>query len=88
MGCTSSPSRLHTGECVRSGICCLFCASRHARYQDLFVWRCLQTFPFTISLPFSALTISTSAISLLLVFRTNRSYGRWWEARKVGQFHV
>jgi len=41
------------------------------------------TLPFTISLPFNALGYTTGAISLLLVFRTNSAYGRWWEARKI-----
>jgi hypothetical protein len=31
-------------------------------------------------------TLSAPALSLLLVFRTNASYGRWWEARKVSGF--
>jgi ion channel-forming bestrophin family protein len=30
--------------------------------------------------PFSMLTF---AVALLLVFRTNSSYGRWWEARTI-----
>ncbi|KAK3268900.1 hypothetical protein CYMTET_22623 [Cymbomonas tetramitiformis] len=34
-------------------------------------------------LPLSALGPTTAALSLLLVFRTNSSYGRWWEARKI-----
>jgi len=34
-------------------------------------------------LPMSALGPTTGALSLLLVFRTNASYGRWWEARKI-----
>jgi len=29
------------------------------------------------------LTLSSPALFLLLVFRTNSAYGRWWEARKV-----
>lgn len=33
---------------------------------------CLPVMPFTLSSP---------ALGLLLVFRTNASYGRWWEAR-------
>jgi ion channel-forming bestrophin family protein len=28
-------------------------------------------------------TLTSFAVSLLLVFRTNQSYDRWWEARKV-----
>ncbi|GFH16335.1 uncharacterized protein HaLaN_12732, partial [Haematococcus lacustris] len=27
--------------------------------------------------------LTSFAVSLLLVFRTNQSYDRWWEARKV-----
>jgi putative membrane protein len=34
---------------------------------------CLPTAPFTLSSP---------ALGLLLVFRTNKSYERWWEARQ------
>jgi len=34
----------------------------------------------TASQPFS---LSSFALSLLLVFRTNSSYNRWWEARKL-----
>eukprot|EP00959_Pyramimonas_sp_CCMP1952_P267269 5588140-Pyramimonas_sp.AAC.1 len=44
---------------------------------------CSQSLPFTLSLPYNALGYTTGAVSLLLVFRTNSSYGRWWEARKV-----
>jgi len=42
----------------------------------------LQALPaFTTSnLPF---TLCSPALSLLLVFKTNSAYGRWWEARKV-----
>jgi putative membrane protein len=29
------------------------------------------------------ITITSFAVSLLLVFRTNQSYDRWWEARKI-----
>jgi len=29
-------------------------------------------------------TVTASSLSLLLVFRTNASYDRWWEARKMG----
>ena len=36
-----------------------------------------------IHLPLLPLTLSSPALFLLLVFRTNASYDRWWEARKV-----
>eukprot|EP00440_Ansanella_granifera_P060796 gb/GFBE01065896.1/.p1 GENE.gb/GFBE01065896.1/~~gb/GFBE01065896.1/.p1 ORF type:complete len:417 (+),score=80.73 gb/GFBE01065896.1/:1-1251(+) len=36
--------------------------------------------PSISALPFS---VTVSVLSLLLVFRTNQSYGRWWEARKI-----
>eukprot|EP00976_Prorocentrum_cordatum_P086682 1186598-Prorocentrum_minimum.AAC.2 len=36
-----------------------------------------------LALPMDPFTLSAPALSLLLVFRTNASYGRWWEARKV-----
>lgn len=35
------------------------------------------------SLPMSLLTVLGTAISLVLAFRTNQSYERWWEARSV-----
>jgi len=42
----------------------------------------LQSIPaFTVTgVPFN---LCTPALSLLLVFKTNSAYGRWWEARKV-----
>lgn len=36
-----------------------------------------------LSLPMAPFTMSSSALSLLLVFRTNASYGRWNEARQT-----
>ncbi|NMF38036.1 hypothetical protein KMW28_13600 [Flammeovirga yaeyamensis] len=36
-----------------------------------------------LSLPLSIISVPGTAISLLLAFRTNSSYQRWWEARKV-----
>jgi len=36
-----------------------------------------------ISLPYSVFSLSAGSLSLLLVFRTNSSYDRWWEARKI-----
>lgn len=38
---------------------------------------------YTAQVPMSALGLTSGALSLLLVFRTNSSYGRWWEARKI-----
>jgi putative membrane protein len=35
------------------------------------------------SIPFSAVMILGTLISLLLAFRTAQSYDRWWEARKI-----
>lgn len=35
------------------------------------------------TLPPLPFTLSSSSMGLLLVFRTNASYGRWWEARKT-----
>jgi hypothetical protein len=40
-----------------------------------------------INVGLTPFTTTASALSLLLVFRTNASYGRWWEARKVGAAH-
>lgn len=34
-----------------------------------------------LSLPIGPFSLSSSALGLLLVFRTNSSYSRWWEAR-------
>ena len=36
-----------------------------------------------LSFPISIITILGTALSLLLGFRTNSAYDRWWEARKV-----
>uniref|UniRef100_A0A7S0WQL1 Uncharacterized protein n=1 Tax=Pyramimonas obovata TaxID=1411642 RepID=A0A7S0WQL1_9CHLO len=36
-----------------------------------------------LTVPMTPFSLSTSALSLLLVFRTNSSYDRWWEARKI-----
>eukprot|EP00238_Polyblepharides_amylifera_P014645 CAMPEP_0196600200 /NCGR_PEP_ID=MMETSP1081-20130531/95261_1 /TAXON_ID=36882 /ORGANISM="Pyramimonas amylifera, Strain CCMP720" /LENGTH=434 /DNA_ID=CAMNT_0041926019 /DNA_START=40 /DNA_END=1344 /DNA_ORIENTATION=- len=36
-----------------------------------------------LKIPVSVFSLSGGALSLLLVFRTNVSYGRWWEARKI-----
>jgi predicted membrane chloride channel (bestrophin family) len=47
------------------------------------VWLCSQDLPFSITIPYDALAFSTSAVSLLLVFKTNSAYARWWEACKV-----
>lgn len=44
---------------------------------DLMAQRPMLTLP---ALPF---TLASPALSLLLVFRTNQAYDRWWEARKV-----
>jgi predicted membrane chloride channel (bestrophin family) len=47
----------------------------------LFQVNTLLNDPWVIDLiPFS---LSTSALSLLLVFPMTSSYDRWWEARKV-----
>lgn len=35
------------------------------------------------TLPMEPFTTTAAALSLLLVFRTNASYDRWWEARKI-----
>lgn len=37
----------------------------------------------SFSIPFSAVTILGTLISLLLAFRTAQAYDRWWEARKI-----
>mmetsp|Transcript_27920 Transcript_27920/g.38604 ORF Transcript_27920/g.38604 Transcript_27920/m.38604 type:complete len:426 (+) Transcript_27920:107-1384(+) len=39
--------------------------------------------PMNVVLPNSPFSLTAGALSLLLVFRTNSSYGRWWEARKI-----
>ncbi|KAK3253991.1 hypothetical protein CYMTET_36779, partial [Cymbomonas tetramitiformis] len=38
---------------------------------------------YSVGLPMSALGLTTGSLSLLLVFRTNSAYDRWWEARKI-----
>mmetsp|Transcript_7484 Transcript_7484/g.12889 ORF Transcript_7484/g.12889 Transcript_7484/m.12889 type:complete len:436 (+) Transcript_7484:123-1430(+) len=44
----------------------------------------LQTYTgLNIKLPMSPFSLAVSPLSLLLVFRTNASYARWWEARTV-----
>jgi len=47
------------------------------------LWPGLQSFPFItpITLPSIPFTLSSPALGLLLVFRTNASYARWMEAR-------
>jgi putative membrane protein len=37
----------------------------------------------TITLPPTILTLTAPALFFLLVFRTNSSYGRWWEGRTI-----
>jgi len=34
-------------------------------------------------LPAMPLTLTAPAVALLITFRTNQAYGRWWEARKI-----
>ena len=36
-----------------------------------------------VAIPFSIPTVLGTAISLMLGFRTNAAYNRWWEARKI-----
>ncbi len=45
----------------------------------------LHKFQFAeeIAVPYVIPTVLGTAISLLLAFRTNQSYERWWEARKI-----
>mmetsp|Transcript_22851 Transcript_22851/g.43678 ORF Transcript_22851/g.43678 Transcript_22851/m.43678 type:complete len:482 (+) Transcript_22851:112-1557(+) len=38
---------------------------------------------WSLTLPMTPFNTSASALSLLLVFRTNSSYSRWWEARMI-----
>ncbi|MCG8307260.1 MAG: hypothetical protein MI975_07685 [Cytophagales bacterium] len=38
---------------------------------------------FTISIPAAIPAVLGTAVSLLLGFRTNAAYNRWWEARKI-----
>lgn len=52
------------------------------------IWTTILVFIFkkfksTFAFPSTVHSISGSALSLLLVFRTNSSYDRFWEARKV-----
>mmetsp|Transcript_25776 Transcript_25776/g.29464 ORF Transcript_25776/g.29464 Transcript_25776/m.29464 type:complete len:449 (-) Transcript_25776:59-1405(-) len=49
------------------------------------LWPGLQSFPFItpIILPSIPFTLSSPALGLLLVFRTNASYARWMEARNA-----
>lgn len=35
----------------------------------------------TMRFPWQIFNLTSFALALLLVFRTNSSYGRWWEAR-------
>jgi len=51
------------------------------RFQHIFV-QCQGTYCFLDSLT-TPVSIVGSALFFLLVFRTNSSYARWWEGRKV-----
>ncbi|WP_256009311.1 bestrophin family protein [Desertivirga xinjiangensis] len=45
---------------------------------------CYNTFHFTrISIPIAVPTILGTVISLLLAFKSNQAYDRWWEARTI-----
>lgn len=37
----------------------------------------------TLALPAMPLTLTAPALGLLITYRTNQAYGRWWEARKI-----
>ncbi|KAJ8607071.1 hypothetical protein CTAYLR_009894 [Chrysophaeum taylorii] len=37
----------------------------------------------TLGIPALPLTLTAPAVGLLITFRTNQAYGRWWEARKI-----
>lgn len=66
----------------------LFNALFNTGYDDLFLVHhdaplaALIGTKIPLTVPLTAFTISSSALSLLLVFRTNSCYGRWDEARK------
>ena len=38
---------------------------------------------FHAAMPALPLTLTAPALGLLITFRTNQAYGRWWEARKI-----
>ena len=52
-------------------------------YESLTIAASHPQDPYMINVGLTPFTTTASALSLLLVFRTNASYGRWWEARKV-----
>ena len=65
----------------------IFHRTKYCILQNI-IWTTLLVFLFkkfkpTFSFPSIVHSISGSALSLLLVFRTNSSYDRFWEARKA-----
>jgi len=51
---------------------------------SVFIAIMYNTFHFTrISIPIAVPTILGTVISLLLAFKSNQAYDRWWEARTL-----
>lgn len=54
-----------------------------AAYHTLYAMQQLPAFlPALVILPMEPFQLTSFALSLLLVFRTNSSYGRWYEGRR------
>lgn len=61
----------------------LFCTAAVAAYHTLFAMHQLPAIlPALAVLPIEPFQLTSFALSLLLVFRTNSSYGRWYEGRR------
>jgi hypothetical protein len=80
----------HFRHALKPSIICPLCCSWLVCALWLFVDLLTVTAPhpqdpFMINVGLTPFTTTASALSLLLVFRTNASYGRWWEARKVSE---
>ncbi len=50
---------------------------------SLLAWSLEQAYQITIGLEVAPFEIAGAALGLLLILRTNASYDRWWEARKL-----
>ena len=52
-------------------------------YVLLISWADIQYHLEVYNFPFAVITVLGTVIGLLLAFRTNSSYSRWWEARTL-----
>jgi putative membrane protein len=52
-------------------------------YSMAVVWLDFEYFPHQELKEAGAITVTAAIMSLLLAFRTNTAYDRWWEARKL-----